>query len=324
MWGDLKPEHDAARDGGDAAFYDAELVGAVKRFQYRHGLSQDGRVGKNSLAALNVSAEQRVTQILLNMERRRWMPDRFESRYIFVNLADYFLKLVDTINAKERTVFTSEVVVGKPYHETPEFSAQIRYLVINPYWNVPHSIATKELLPSIKADPSYVQTHHYEVLDGWGAGAKVLDPRSIDWSTISPHRFPFRIRQMPGDDNALGRIKFMFPNRHDIYLHDTPSKQLFNRIRRAFSHGCIRVANAQALATMLLSKQPGWSKERIVETINSGKRTVVPLAEPIPIHLAYITAWANKDGSVHFRDDIYGRDSQLMQALAPVTVLPAT
>jgi murein L,D-transpeptidase YcbB/YkuD len=243
------------------------------------------------------------------------MPDRFESRYVFVNLADYFLKLVDTIKAEERTVFTSEVVVGKPYHETPEFSDRIRYLVINPYWNVPPSIATKELLPRFKADPSYARAKHYEILDSWAAGAKTLDPQSIDWSTISEHRFPFKIRQMPGADNALGKIKFMFPNPHNIYLHDTPSKELFSRTRRAFSHGCIRVDNALVLATALLAWQPGWPKERIVEAINSGKRMVVSLAEPIPIHLAYITAWANKDGSVHFREDIYGRDALLKNAL---------
>jgi murein L,D-transpeptidase YcbB/YkuD len=297
--------------------YDDTVEAAVRHFQARHGLDQDGKVGKNTLAALNVPPSQRVEQILLNLERRRWMPDKFESRYVFVNLADFYLKVVENVDGRERTIHTTEVVVGKPYHQTPEFSHKIRYLVINPYWNVPVSIARNELFAKFKKDPSYIRARGYELFDGYGADAGIVEPELVDWESLSRRNFRYKIRQLPGPKNALGTIKFMFPNTHNIYLHDTPSQTLFKRSERAFSHGCIRVKDPHLLAATLLQWQSGWPTKRIRQTITDGERTVVSLAEPIPVHLAYVTAWVNKDGAVHFRNDVYDRDKSLAAALLP-------
>ena len=306
---------DAASTTEPGAVFDEVLLESVKRFQHRHGLAVDGRVGPKTLSALNVPLRARVDQMLLNMERRRWMPDTFEPRYVFVNLADFELKVVDTIEGRERTVHTTEVVVGKPYHQTPEFSHRIRYLVINPFWNVPVSIARGELLRQFKKDPGVIDEKGYELLDGWTRDANPVDPSAIDWASITRRSFKYKVRQAPGPLNALGRVKFIFPNRHNIYLHDTPARSLFDRTQRAFSHGCIRVKAPDVLASTLLQWQDGWPLERVRSVIESGERTVVSFTQPVPVHLAYVTAWVNKDGTVHFRDDIYKRDESLAQAL---------
>lgn len=306
---------DAASTTEPGAAFDEVLLESVKRFQHRHGLAVDGRVGPKTLSALNVPLRARVDQMLLNMERRRWMPDTFEPRYVFVNLADFELKVVDTIEGRERTVHTTEVVVGKPYHQTPEFSHRIRYLVINPFWNVPVSIARGELLRQFKKDPGVIDEKGYELLDGWTRDANPVDPSAIDWASITRRSFKYKVRQAPGPLNALGRVKFIFPNRHNIYLHDTPARSLFDRTQRAFSHGCIRVKAPDVLASTLLQWQDGWPLERVRSVIESGERTVVSFTQPVPVHLAYVTAWVNKDGTVHFRDDIYKRDESLAQAL---------
>jgi len=309
--GDLKPADDLAESGGDANFFDAGLEAAVKWMQYRHGLTRDGAVGPKTLAELNVPVERRIEQMVLNLERRRWMPDDLGQRYIFVNLADFLLKLVD----EPRTVLDMPVVVGKPYHRTPIFSDVMTYLEINPFWHVPPSIARDELLPRIKQDVSYLAQNNYVLFSDWSSGATVIDPQTIDWSQVSRASFAYKIRQDSGDGNALGRVKFMFPNRFNIYLHDTPAKSLFSRSERAFSHGCIRVQDPPALAEMVLATTKGWDRARIEAAIASGERTVVPLDEPLPVHISYLTSWVNKDGSVHFRKDVYGRDAELAQAL---------
>ena len=251
--GDLTP----ASGSGDPNHYDEALVGAVKQFQYRHGLELDGKVGKNTLAALNVSTEGRVEQMLLNMERRRWMQDDRGERYVMVNLADFVLKVVDG----PKTVFDTRVVVGAPYHRTPVFSHKMTYIVVNPYWNVTSNIARKEMLPKIKKDVGYLAANNLAVLNGWGDGATKVDPASVDWQRLARRNFPYRIRQEPGPGNALGRIKFMLPNRFHIYLHDTPAKKLFDKASRSFSHGCIRVQDPDVFGSFVLSRQPEWSLE---------------------------------------------------------------
>lgn len=322
LWGDLPrgaestgapaPDRGDTVEGGDAVdLYDTALVEAVKRMQARHGLAVDGVLGPNTLAALNVPVEQRIVQIMLNLERRRWIPDDLGRRYIFVNLADFALKFV----AETKTVLDMRVVVGKTYHATPVFSEKMTYIVINPYWNVPNSIARNELVPKIRRDPGYAIRNNYTLLTGWQSGAAKLDPYAVDWSRVGARNFSYRIRQEPGDGNALGRVKFMFPNPFNIYLHDTPAKSLFQRAERDFSHGCIRVEQPIGLAETVLAGTPGWSAERIRRTIASGRRTVVTLADPVPVHISYLTAWVNKDGTVHFRKDIYGRDAELANAL---------
>ncbi len=309
--GDLKPGDDAAERGGDANFYDEAMVPAVKWMQYRHGLAQDGAVGNKTLAALNVPIETRIEQMILNLERRRWMPDDLGQRHIFVNLADQLLKLVD----EPKTLVDMPVVVGKPYHRTPIFSHVMTYVEINPFWNVPPSIARDELLPKIKQDVSYLARNNYVLFSDWSSGATVVDPQSVDWSQVSKASFPYKVRQDSGDGNALGRVKFMFPNRFNIYLHDTPAKSLFTRPERTFSHGCIRVQDPNLLAEYVLQGTAGWDRARIEEAIASGERSIVTLQQPLPVHISYLTSWVNKDGSVHFRNDVYDRDAALAKAL---------
>jgi L,D-transpeptidase YcbB len=311
LLGDLKPADDGAGTGGDPDFYDDAMVPAVKWMQYRHGLAQDAAVGNRTLAALNVPIETRIEQMVLNLERRRWMPDDLGQRHIFVNLADQLLKLVD----EPKTLLDMPVVIGKPYQRTPIFSHVMTYVEVNPYWNVPPSIAREELLPKIKQDVSYLRKNNYVLFSDWSAAATEVDPQTVDWSQVSGGRFPYKIRQDSGDGNALGRVKFMFPNRFNIYLHDTPAKSLFSRPERTFSHGCIRVQDPPLLAEFVLATSEGWDRARIEAAIASGERTVVTLKQPLPVHITYLTSWVNKDGSVHFRNDVYDRDASLAQAL---------
>ncbi|SDU16977.1 murein L,D-transpeptidase [Stappia sp. ES.058] len=292
--------------------YDGALVAAVELFQERHGLTVDGIVGKNTLAEINVAIETRIEQMELNMERRRWMPDDLGDRYVFVNLADQNLKVVKS----EKTVHTARVVVGKPYHATPVFSDQITYAEVNPYWTVPYSIATKEYLPQLRKNPGALLSKNIRIF----SGNREVDPWAVNWQAYGRGNFPFTLRQDPGNRNALGRIKFMFPNKFNIYIHDTPSKSLFARSQRSFSHGCIRTEKPFDLGEVLLGDD-GWTKPRLLSVRSTGKRRVIKLKDPIPVHLTYLTAWVNKDGSTHFRRDIYGRDKVLKKAitaLAPV------
>jgi L,D-transpeptidase YcbB len=207
------------------------------------------------------------------------------------------------------------VVVGTPYQSTPVFSEKMTYLEFNPYWNIPHSIASKEILPQVQRDPYYLADRGIRVFTGLGADAVELDPWTIDWWGLTPATFPFRLRQDPGRDNPLGKVKFMLPNRFAVYLHDTSSPSLFQRTVRTFSHGCIRVEKPAELAAYVLRHNQGWDLERIQSVMRSGARRIVTLKEPVPVHLTYVTAWAADDGTVQFRNDIYGRDSLLFKAL---------
>ncbi len=303
--GDLK-----TNEAPESTIYDENVVAAVKSFQLRHGAESDGIVGPATLKMLNVPLGYRIKQLIINLERRRWMPDNFGKRYVFVNLADQFLKVVDQLPNREKTRLGARVVVGKTYHETPIFSDQMKYLVINPYWNVPSSIANKEYLPKLRRDPGYLQRQGIRILSAGGE----INPYSVNWNAIS--RMPYRLRQDTGAKNALGRIKFMFPNKYNVYIHDTPSKRLFTRATRYFSHGCIRVQNPISLAATLLKEQ-GWSAAKIKAQIASGKRRIVKLKKKVPVHITYLTAWVNKGGQVNFRTDVYNRDKNLINALIP-------
>jgi len=303
--GDLK-----SNENPQATLYDEAVVAAVKSFQKRHGAQPDGVVGPATLKMLNVPLNYRIKQLIINLERRRWMPDDFGKRYIFVNLADQFLKVVDQLPTREKTRLGTRVVVGKRYHETPIFSDKMEYLVINPYWNVPASIANKEFLPKLRRDPGYLSRAGIKILSASGE----VNPYSVNWNAIS--RIPYRLRQETGRKNALGRIKFIFPNKYNVYIHDTPSKSLFNRASRYFSHGCMRVQNPINLAEILLKAQ-GWNRAKIKAQIASGKRRIVRLKKKVPVHITYLTAWVNKDGSVNFRNDVYKRDKNLINALIP-------
>lgn len=295
-----------APDTHDGSIYDGALVDAVKLFQERHGLAVDGVIGPNTLKEINVTIDTRIRQMELNLERRRWMSDDLGEFFVHVNLADQNLKVV----RYPKTIYTARVVVGKPYHATPVFSRDMDHVVINPYWNVPYSIATKEYLPKLKSNAGALTSQNIRVL----ANGNEVSPYAINWASYSRGNFPFRLRQEPGPKNALGRIKFMFPNEHNVYIHDTPAKSLFNKALRAYSHGCVRVQDPAKLAEVLLGRE-GWSRDRIDGQIASGNRKIVSLSETIPVHITYLTAWVNKDGSTHFRRDVYGRDKKLDQAL---------
>ncbi|GIX48544.1 MAG: murein L,D-transpeptidase [Candidatus Tectimicrobiota bacterium] len=296
--------------GGD---FDAALEEAVRRFQRRHGLEADGIVGAATLAALNVPAPQRVRQIALNLERWRWLPAHLGRRYVLVNIASFELEVVE----EGRRVLHMRVVVGRDYRRTPVFSSTMTYLVLNPSWHVPPRIAVQDLLPLIQKDPTYLTRQGIRVLQGWGAETRELDPQRIDWSRVTAQRFPYRLRQDPGPQNALGRVKFMFPNPFNVYLHDTPARELFAKSERTFSSGCIRLEKALELAFYLLKDHPKWNRDTILEALARGKEQTVVLPQPIPVHLLYWTAWAEADGTVHFRRDIYGRDARLARALWP-------
>lgn len=311
--GDYRPTE--AGDGAESASptaFDPGLEEAVRRFQGRHGLQDDGVVGPATITAMNVSATERVRQIELNLERWRWLPQELGGRYILVNIAGFRVEVMDFIEP----VLEMRAIVGKRYTQTPVFSDTVTYVVFNPIWNVPHSIAVTEIVPRARRDPGYLQREGFRIVSGWGADAREIDPGTIDWSAIRAGGFPYRIYQEPGPRNALGRVKFMFPNEHDVYLHDTPERRLFRQPVREFSHGCIRVEKPIELAVLLLRGNEEWSPQRIDRTIASGRETTVLLPEPLPIHIQYWTAWTEADGTVQFRDDIYGRDRVLAEALA--------
>jgi murein L,D-transpeptidase YcbB/YkuD len=295
-------------DMAEADVYDPVLVDAVKKFQTRHGLTPDGIIAQTTLDALNVPVVERVRQLELNLERRRWMDDNLGEQYVFVNVADQELKMV----RGDRTVHTARIVVGKPYNRTPVFSETMKYIVLNPNWNVPASIANKEYLPKLKKNPGALRREGIRLFSGSGDTAGEVDPFSINWSAAD--RMAFALRQDSGAKNALGRVKFMFPNRFNVYIHDTPAKSLFEKDLRAFSHGCMRVENPFDLAALLLADQ-GWTRAKIDAVVASGKQRVVNLKTPVPVHVAYLTAWVDKDGTVNFRRDVYGRDKLLAQAM---------
>ena len=297
----------------DADSFDAALELALQAFQRRHGLVPDGVMSTATRAELNVPVEERVAQLELNLERWRWLPQDLGRRHIIVNIAAFELQVVDN----EAVVLSMRVVVGRLYNRTPVLSDTMRYIVLNPYWHVPRTIAAEELLPKVRRDFSYLARYKVRVFptSGGGPDAREIDPSTVDWSAVTPDGFPFWLRQDPGPRNALGRVKFMFLNKFNIYLHDTPAGRLFDETQRDFSHGCIRIEQPIALAAYLLRQDPLWNREAIVSTLDSAVDLTVPLPEPMPIHLLYWTAWADGDGTIQFRRDIHGRDIPLWTAL---------
>jgi murein L,D-transpeptidase YcbB/YkuD len=287
-----------------AQYFDEALRDALARFQRRHGLDADGVVGARTLAELDVTAAERVRQIAVNMERLRWLPSDLGRRHVRVNIAAFDVVVVED----SHEVLAMDVIVGRSYRRTPVFSEQITYLVLNPSWEVPPSIAVRDKLPLIRKDPGYLAAHGFRVLRGWGADETEVDPASVDWSAVSRNSFPFRLRQRPGPQNALGRVKFMFPNSFNVYMHDTPDQQLFLRTERTFSSGCIRLSRPRELAALLLGPDSDWTRQRIDAVIASGRETTVRLPQPVPVHILYATAWVAADGSLQLRRDVYDRD----------------
>jgi len=294
----------------DHTGYDDTVEAAVKRFQRRHGLQADGIVGRRTLAELNIPVEKRITQLQLNMERWRWFPDSLGDRYLMVNIPAFELSVVEA----DTRINSMRAIVGRKRRQTPILSDRMTYLELNPYWNIPRKIARKDILPKAISDPTYLARLGIRVFDSWDHQARELDPMSIPWESLSARDFPYRLRQDPSDVNALGRVKFMFPNPLSVYIHDTPGKALFDQQVRSFSSGCIRVNAPLVLAQYLLSKQ-GWDRARLKAAVAQGQRQAVVLDNPIPVHLVYFTAWVDVERRVNFREDIYGRDRRLLTAL---------
>lgn len=291
-------------------YFDQNVKRAVVRFQLDHGLKADGVVGSKTLAALNVSKAQRIRQLIINMERWRWLPENLGRRYIYVNIADYNLRLYED----GQVIMEMKTIVGQEQRRTPVFSDTIKYLVINPYWYVPKSIAVKDKLPLIKKDFNYLKENNYSLFQYTGNNKlEEIDPAAVDWSKINKDNFNYLLRQNPGDENALGRVKFMFPNRFSIYLHDTPGRYLFSETERSFSSGCIRIEKPVDLAEYLLSDQQEWSREQIEAEMKKDKERTVYLKNPIKIYLQYNTAWVDSVGNLNFREDIYKRDQKLIK-----------
>jgi len=291
--------------------FDEQVEQSVIIFQKRHGLKNDGVVGRDMLNALNVPLKQRIRQMELNMERLRWILGNMEERFIVVNIANFRLDVIEN----DKSILSMKVVVGKPYRRTPIFTAKMTYIVINPEWNIPDSIARKEILQKIKKDPHYLTEQNIKVFSDWRSQEQPVDAAKIDWSKATEKALPYRFRQEPGPLNALGTLKFMFPNKYNVYLHDTPAKHLFSENVRAFSHGCTRIEKPLDLAEYLLRDGPRWSQQELVAALEKGTKQIVLIPHPVNVHFLYLTAWVDESGTVQFRNDIYGRDKSLDEAL---------
>lgn len=288
------------------ATYDANLQLAVRRFAVRHGFRETARLTPEIVAAMNVPVAQRIRQIELNMERWRWFPRDLGDTHIRVNVPEYRLDVWE----HGRIVLSMNVIVGATDKPTPIFSDRMTAIVFSPYWNVPSTIAAGETVPALMSDPEYLARNSLEVVS---ASGQVVDPASIDWSRVdpgNPETFPYRFRQKPGTTNSLGLVKFMFPNDFDVYLHDTPSAELFKQGYRALSHGCVRIEQPVALAEYLLNGVPSWDGPRITKAMHAGLEETVKLPGPVPVHLMYWTARVDDRGTIWFFDDIYEHDSR--------------
>ena len=289
--------------------YDANLQKAVQQFQFHHGLSTDGVAGPGTMVEINKQIEERLPSVMVAIERERWMNIPRGKRHVWVNLTDFTATIVD--NGK--VTFRTRSVIGKNTADrrSPEFSDIMEYMEINPNWNVPRSISTKEYLPRMIASGG-AAAGHLQLIDGRG---RVVSRSAVDWSNVTAKNFPFDLRQPPSRGNALGLVKFMFPNRHNIYLHDTPAKGLFGREVRAFSHGCIRLNDPFDFAYALLAKQSADPVNEFQTILKSGRNTRVNLQEHVPVHLVYRTAFTTAKGRLNFRRDVYGRDAKIFNAL---------
>ena len=308
----------------DELTFDESLEKAVIGFQSRHGLETDGLVGRETLSHLNTSVEQRLQQVLINMERWRWLPENLGERYIIVNIANFELDVIEN----GEPVMNMRVIVGRHYRRTPVFTGSMTYLVLSPFWHIPPGITANDVLPQVRRDTGYLANNNIRVFRGWGADAPEVDPATVDWSAITPRNNPYRFRQDPGPNNSLGLVKFMFPNRFNVYLHDTPARELFARVQRDFSSGCIRVEKPVELTQYLLADRPEWTREAITAAMRRPAERTVRLQRPVPVHILYWTAWAEEDGTIHFRRDIYNRDQRLYDALhsqeSPLTTVDSS
>jgi murein L,D-transpeptidase YcbB/YkuD len=298
----------ASRGLHDHAHFDTDLVTALRSFQERHGLAAKGSVDRATLEALNAPLEKRIAAVELNLERWRWMPHQLGERRLLVNIPGFEVQAF----SRDDVVLSMRTVVGKPERKTPILADTVTHLIVHPYWNVPKSIVEEELVPRAMDDETYLTVRNYEVLDADGA---VLDARDVDWSSFDPESVPYDVRQRPGPGNALGEVKFMFPNRQNVYLHDTPEKYLFSGRTRAYSHGCVRLEQPLEMAHLLL-EWTGGDATAFDEALDSEEEDRrIDLARGIPVYLAYFTVRVSPDGRASFFGDIYGLDRQMSSRL---------
>jgi murein L,D-transpeptidase YcbB/YkuD len=309
----LDPTGDVNLSTENEPLYDDQLVQIVKGFQKKYRLKEDGIIGRKTLAALNITPQEKLNAIILNMARWRWHKHELGRRYIMINIANYDLKAVED----DREILMMAVIVGKFQHQTPVFSHRVQYVDFNPFWNIPPSIARNEELPELRKDPFYLVNRKVLLFSNWQADGVELDSSAIDWETVSPREMSrYKLRQDPGPWNALGPVKLVFPNKYDVYIHGTPAQELFEHNVRNFSHGCIRASQPLALVKFALSEEEqDWSMEKIQEIIALGKRKVVKISTPLPVHITYQTVWVDNHGKIHFNNDNYGRDKKIAKIL---------
>jgi len=297
---------DGASPGGDE--FDAQLVAGVRSFQERHALDVDGAVGPATLEAINVPVERRIDQLRLSLERLRWVREEIVDKFVAVNIAGFRVFFA----RGQKIEWVTRAMVGKTYRQTPVFRGDIRYLEMNPTWTIPPGILRNDTLPAIKRDPNYLANKNISVIDRDG---RKVDPATVDWNQYTKG-VPYTLRQEPGPNNALGTIKFIFPNEHFVFLHDTPSRALFGRSERAFSSGCIRVQDPLRLAELLLDEPDEWNRESLQSKIDGKQTERIYLDDPVAVLILYLTASVEVDGRVRFLKDVYSRDARLLEAMA--------
>jgi len=299
-------------ESDESDLYDHCLKQAVIRFQKRNGLVAEGVIGKNTMQALNQTVDERIALIKINLDRIKWLHGRPDKRHIIINIPAY--RLYYEVNGKLE--MTMKVIVGKRKNPTPIFSNRVKSVVLNPYWNVPKSIIQKEMIPKLLRNPNAMAKQQIDIYTGWGRDAKKVSGASVNWAQYRYSKtVPFRFAQRPGDKNALGRIKFLFPNQFHVYMHDTPTKYLFKRHRRSFSHGCIRLEKPKLMMETIASFNPNIELEKAEKILKSKENTYFSLKNTIPIDVVYLTAWVDYEGKLQFREDIYGYDKLMLASL---------
>lgn len=300
----LKATGDLSSSYFTTDLFDATVLQAVQRFQLRHGLKADGLIGQETRQALNVTPQERIHQIQINMQRWATLSNQLNQRFIMVNIPDFKLAVYE--HGKE--VLSMKTIIGRPTRPTPELNSTVKRVIFNPYWNVPKLIAQNDILPKMQEDPNYLQTMHIKIINRTSDHAVPVEEDDVDWEAAQTDGFKYHFRQDPGKDNALGLVKFEFLNSKNIYLHDTPTKNLFNADIRDFSSGCIRLEKPFALVSYLMRTDPDWSQAREQSILASGKTESIRASQPTPIIVTYITAWVDNRGEINFRSDIYGKD----------------
>lgn len=298
-------------ESNETLMYDKCLQQAVKHFQKRNGLAVDGEVGPGTLRVLNKSVDERITTLLLNLDRIKWLNDRHSKRHIIINIPDFMLYFEE--NGKLRQ--SIRAIVGKPNHPTPIFSNTVKTIVLNPYWNIPTSIIQKEMIPKLLKNPNAMAKKGIEISKGWGKNATKISGGSVNWAQYRYSKgVPYRFAQVPGPRNALGKVKFLFPNKYSVYMHDTPAKSLFSRSKRAFSHGCVRLQKPRELLKTFSTFNPNVDFEKSQKILKGKDKTYISLKETVPVDIIYLTAWVDYDGRLQFRNDIYGYDKMQLKS----------